>query len=52
MNRVRILTKQTTVANFEPNDLYEDISRDWQYKARKLQARRWRQLKHPVRAGH
>lgn len=30
--------------NFE--DLYEDISNDWEIKAARLQARRWRKLKH------
>jgi len=26
-------------------DLYGDISQDWEYKAKRLQARRWRKIK-------
>lgn len=31
------------------DNLYDEISHDWQGKARKLQARRWRALKHSVK---
>ena len=30
------------------DDLYQDISNNWQEKALKLQARRWRKIKHQI----
>lgn len=33
-------------AHLVSDDFYDEISRDWQLRARKLQDRRWRALKH------
>ena len=31
------------------DDLYDEISSDWQHKAETLQVRRWRKLRHEIR---
>jgi hypothetical protein len=36
----------TTAISFD--DLYEDISDHWLEKSRRLQARRWRKIKHQI----
>lgn len=48
MRRMKILTTPTQVENLPFEDLYENITSDWQLKARRLQARRWRRLKHQL----
>lgn len=30
----------------EIDDFFEDLQRNWEYKAKRLQARRWRKIKH------
>jgi len=46
MRRNVILNRPTDLKELTFEDLYEEISHDWQQKARRLQARRWRILKH------
>ncbi len=41
-----IVNKPTTLSALSFDDLYEDISEGWLEKARRLQARRWRKIKH------
>lgn len=38
-------TKVNDLNNNAFDDLYEEISRDWQTKAQELQERRWRKLR-------
>ncbi len=48
MTKVNFSNKPTRAdevySNFD--ELYDDISSDWQAKADRLRARRWRKLKH------
>lgn len=46
MKRLHILARPTRTDDLSFEDFYDEISRDWEYKARKLQARRWRALSH------
>lgn len=49
MVRQRILKKPTKINELIFEYLYDEISHDWQSKARRLQARRWRLLKHDIK---
>jgi hypothetical protein len=40
-----IVTEPTKIAGMDFEYLYEEISRDWPEKARRLQARRWRAMR-------
>ena len=40
------ITRPIKVSELTFEDLYQEISQDWQEKAKRLQARRWRMLKH------
>jgi hypothetical protein len=48
MKKFKILTKPTRLTDLSFDDLYEDDDVDWQIKAERLQARRWRKLKHEL----
>ena len=41
-----VVDKPTAVDSISFDELYEDISDNWLEKARRLQARRWRKIKH------
>jgi len=41
-----VVGRPTTVSSITFDELYEDISDHWLEKARRLQARRWRKIKH------
>ena len=41
-----VVKTPTKVGNLSFDDLYQEISDHWEDKARRLQARRWRMLKH------
>lgn len=41
-----VVGRPTTLASISFDELYEDISDHWLEKARRLQARRWRKIKH------
>jgi len=49
MKRSQIITKPTKISDITFDDLYDEISHDWQLRARRLQARRWRTLKHSIK---
>ncbi len=49
MRRVRLHLKPTPVSKLSFEDLYEELSHDWESKANKLQARRWRALRHQTK---
>lgn len=51
MSRNRILTRPTKISELTFEDLYEDISRDWEHKAQALQARRWHALRREMKGG-
>lgn len=48
MSQHYIFTKQKRLKNLTLQDTYADISSDWQAKAERLQARRWRHIKHQL----
>jgi hypothetical protein len=48
MKKFKILSKPTRVSDLSFDDLYEDTDVSWQVKAERLQARRWRKLKHQM----
>ncbi len=50
MKKFKILTKPTSVKDLSFDDFYDDISSHWELKAEKLQARRWRKLRHDMAA--
>lgn len=41
-----VVGKPISVSSISFDELYEDISDHWMEKARRLQARRWRKIKH------
>jgi hypothetical protein len=41
-----IVSRPTAISAISFDELYEDISGNWLEKARRLQARRWRKIKH------
>ena len=45
MGRTKILSRATRLADLSLEDFYDSISYEWQLRARRLQARRWRRLK-------
>jgi hypothetical protein len=48
MKKFKILTQPMRVEDLHIDDLYEDTDDEWELKAEKLQARRWRKLKHQM----
>lgn len=45
MKKHKILSKPTRVSDLSFDDLYEELSSDWELKAERLQVRRWRKLR-------
>ncbi len=43
-----ILTTPTRVTDMRPEDLYDDINYGWRDKSRRMQARRWRKIRHQI----
>jgi hypothetical protein len=41
-----VVNQPTNAASLSFDELYEDISDQWLEKSRRLQARRWRKIKH------
>lgn len=48
MKKRHLVTKPTRLSDLKFEDLYEDIADDWEAKAERLQARRWRKIKHQL----
>lgn len=46
MKRKQYLNKPVAVSELTEDDLYEEAGSQWQQKAARLQARRWRKLRH------
>ncbi len=44
----RVISSPVSVSSLSFDDLYEEISNDWELRSKKLQARRWRQIKHQL----
>jgi len=42
----RVVSSPAQVGNLRFEDLYNEISDHWEDKARRLQARRWRKIRH------
>ena len=49
MSRKHIITRPIKNQDIRFEDLYDELSQDWEDKARALQARRWRALKHDIK---
>lgn len=45
MKKFKILSKPTRVNDLSFDDLYEELSSDWELKAERMQTRRWRKLR-------
>lgn len=45
MKKFRILSKPTRISDLSFDELYDEMSNDWELKAERLQARRWRKLR-------
>jgi hypothetical protein len=41
-----VVNQPTNISSLSFDELYEDISDQWLEKSRRLQARRWRKIKH------
>ena len=44
----RLISSPISASSLSFDDLYQDISDHWQERSRKLQARRWRKIKHQL----
>lgn len=51
MKRNRLHFRPTKNSDLTFEDLYDEISHDWEQKAEALQTRRWRALKREMRGG-
>jgi hypothetical protein len=51
MKKVHIFKAPARANDINFDELYDEISNNWQERARKLRIRRWRALKHEV-SGH
>ncbi len=49
MKKKSIITKPTNSSKLAFDDLYEDISKNWELKSKDLQDRRWRVLKRAMK---
>ena len=49
MRQLKEIPKPAQINDLTFDELYDEISRDWQLKARRLQARRLRALKHSTK---
>jgi hypothetical protein len=45
MKRQNLITRPTKINELTFDELYDEISDNWQLKAERLQARRWRALR-------
>jgi hypothetical protein len=48
MKKFKILTKPTRVKDLSFEELQSGFSNNWELKAERLRARRWRKLKHQL----
>lgn len=48
MKKWKLLTQPTRLSDLSFDDLYEDITSDWELKAERLRARRWRKLRQMI----
>lgn len=48
MKKFKVLSKPTRLSELSFEELYDEMSNDWELKAERLQARRWRKLKHQL----
>lgn len=45
MKKFKVLSKPTRISELSFDELYDEMSNDWELKAERLQARRWRKLR-------
>jgi hypothetical protein len=48
MKKFKVLSKPTRLSELSFDELYDEMSNDWELRAERLQARRWRKLKHQL----
>lgn len=46
MKKINLHPKPMRVSDLSFDDLYDEISKDWEDKSKKLQARRWHAINH------
>lgn len=51
MKKVHPIKAPARLSDADFDELYEEISNNWQERARKLRIRRWRALKHEISGG-
>ena len=49
MKRTNIINKPIKISDLTFEELYQKVSKDWEIKAQRLQARRWRILRHEIK---
>lgn len=45
MKKFKVISKPTRLSDLRYEDLYDEMSSDWELKAERLQTRRWRKLR-------
>jgi len=48
LRKHRVISSPVSVSSLSFDDLYQDISDQWEERSRRLQARRWRKIKHQL----
>lgn len=49
MKKQHLINRPTKISEISFDEFYEGISQDWQLRAERLQARRWRSLMHAIK---
>jgi hypothetical protein len=45
MKKFKVLTKPARLSDLSFDEMYDEMSSDWELKAERLQTRRWRKLR-------
>ena len=45
MKKFKLITKPTRLSDISFDEMYDEMADDWELKAERLQARRWRKLR-------
>lgn len=45
MKKFKIISKPTPITEISFDEFYDEMSNDWELRAERLQARRWRKLR-------
>ncbi|MHB1865330.1 MAG: hypothetical protein ACYCPS_04210 [Candidatus Saccharimonadales bacterium] len=52
MRRKHLISKPTRNQDIRYEDYYDELNKEWEEKARALQMRRWRALKHEIKRAY